>query len=553
MKFTRSGLLAIDHRAVENEYSYTESPSPKVPIVSDVAIIDVRGPMSHHPDWFWECYDDMLHRAEVGFRLAKAVLFMGDTPGGEVSGCFSGARDLRKMADHYGKPLLWYVDGTSTSAGVAWAVACDRILIPKEGRMGSIGVIAEVRNTAKMNEAMGIETRLVTSGARKADGHPAVPFDEGAIKAIQESVDFEAKCFFEWVSERRGIPTSKIASWEAGIFHGQEAIDNGLADRITDDSGAIAFAASLIGDKGMKIKPSGGAARTSLASIQTALASLALQDTDEGREALALANTAGLDVHALAGSFAAEPAHEEPDGDEAAAEDTDKDKAEDETDGDEAVDETDDSEAVEETDEDKAIAAIAAPIATMSVAAGRAAQARARVAQLRKQAAAFEASATGKSNAAMSALVDGKTEVAKRLLAEANALRAKAVDHRSRATDVSFAADALAAAVRPVAAPKPAAKPGARTSAQVFEQTRQANAPRAVGKPKAAAPKTGLAAVPADMLRAANMLPMSSGLVPQSDGTVACGCMSPEEAKNLLEQLDKNTAALHGVPGQVGG
>lgn len=551
MKFTRTGLLALDHRAVENDYTYSEGPSPRVPIVDGVAIVEVRGPMSHHPDWFWECYDDMLHRAEVGFRLAKAVLFTGDTPGGEVSGCFSGARDLRRMADRYGKPLIWYVDGTSTSAGVAWAVACDRILIPKEGRMGSIGVIAEVRNYSKMNEAMGIETRLVTSGARKGDGHPAVPFEEGAIEAIQESVDFEAKCFFEWVSERRGIPTSKIASWEAGIFHGQEAIDLGLADSITDDSGAIAFAVSLIGDNGtMKIKPSGGAARTSLASIRTALASLALQDTDEGREALALANTAGLDVHALAGSAANEPDHKEPDGDEA-IDDTDEDKAEDNTEGDEAVDETDDSDATEETDEDKAIAAIAAPIALPSPVTGRAAQARARVVALTKQATSFEAASARKQDAAMAALIEGKPALAKQHLAEAKRLRVQAADTKSRAIDVGFSADALEAVERNTVAPaaKPAAKP-TRTSAQVFEQTRQANAPRAVGKGKDATPKTGIAAVPADMLRAAGMLPRQGGLVPQLDGTNACGLMSPDEAKALLAKLDAQTAALSG--GQAG-
>jgi ClpP class serine protease len=174
---------------------------------------------------------------------AKIVFVAGDTPGGDVSGCFATARELRRLADASGKLLVWYLDGQTCSAGLALAIAADIVAVPEEARLGSIGVIAELTSVKDAARRVGQQTRLITSGERKADGHPLAEITDDVEAAVQASVDYEANLFYEWVSERRGIPVETIRGWQAKIFHGQEAVDVGLADEVMSESCALRICA----------------------------------------------------------------------------------------------------------------------------------------------------------------------------------------------------------------------------------------------------------------------------------------------------------------------
>ena len=372
MKFLRKCPVAIDPLAWGAhgiDYRFDEGPQQEAEeFTSDIAYISIRGPLSHHDEWFFESYDGIIERARKAFASsAKVVFISGDTPGGDVSGMLDTARELRQLADDSGKLLVWYVDGQTCSAGVVLAMAADYIVIPEEARFGSIGIIAELTSYKKQAESYGAKTVLVTSGERKADGHPMNDISDETIEAVQKSVDYEAELFFSWVSERREIPVETIRGWQAGIFHGQEAIDVGLADELGGEAAALAMVAGVDlteapegaeNEEAMNRKTLAASARAALGlpepkavassaegedleSIKKRLGKKAAEDSEEGRRAR----------KALDALDDKEEKEEKTDDTDDSAEDDTDDSAEDDTD-DSAEDDTDDS-AEDDTEDDK--------------------------------------------------------------------------------------------------------------------------------------------------------------------------------------------------------
>ena len=373
MKFVCDGSMAIHKPSLAIDWGYSSAPQQEPELIGDVAIIRVRGPLSHHTEWFFESYDALLMRAQAAFFAMPCtkVLIMGDTPGGAVSGCFATSRILRQMADESGKPFDWYVDGMTCSAGLSLAMACDHVYVPPEGRFGSIGVIAELVSHAKSARANGLEFELVTSGERKSDGHPLADIDKATIASVQASVDYEARLFFEWVAERTGVSAAVVESWGARVFYGQEAVDVGIADAVTNDMGALELVsgAEQQGDTNMpgalknaRASSAASSAKTSLEDLRKRAAELAGEDSAEGRRARKALDALDDDGAEEEPAEPKEPKHDEPDGDEgedsdddgddaSAAEDSDDASAAEDSDDASAAEDSDDASAAEDSDD----------------------------------------------------------------------------------------------------------------------------------------------------------------------------------------------------------
>jgi ClpP class serine protease len=240
MRFPRSkGNFAIEPKALDVEWAFDGPPEDieavNANIQSGLALLTIRGPMTHHAEWWFESYDEIIQRAEAAFYsdLSDRVLIDGDTPGGDVSGLFAAASRLLELQEETGKLLTWYVNGQTCSAGVGLAVAAKGgIYLAKEAVFGSIGVIAEVNNYREAAEKFGQKTYLITSGDFKADGHPMAKYNDEMEARIREGVMYEANIFWEWVAERRGVSVESVRALQAGIVRGQQAIDAGLCDEI---------------------------------------------------------------------------------------------------------------------------------------------------------------------------------------------------------------------------------------------------------------------------------------------------------------------------------
>lgn len=217
-------------------------------IDGDVAVVSIEGPLAQRA---WSCwmfegdgYDAITERvsAALGDPSIRAVVLRIDSPGGEVAGCFEAVRSIRSAAQSAGKPLTAFVDEMACSAAYALACACDRIVLPDTGCVGSVGVILALMEESKALDMAGITPNVITSGAAKADGHRAIPLSPDARARIQAEVDQLAQVFAQEVANGRGIDAQEALALEAQIFYGAEAIKRGLADQIGNLRSAIADA-----------------------------------------------------------------------------------------------------------------------------------------------------------------------------------------------------------------------------------------------------------------------------------------------------------------------
>lgn len=163
---------------------------------------------------------------------ARAVVLKIDSPGGEAAGATWIHRKLRSLRKQYDVPLYAYADEMACSAAYSIASAADELWLPDTGTVGSIGVIATLFDRTAMNEKMGLNIELVTSGEFKADGHADRPITDDIRDRMLARVMNLARIFWRTVAKARGTSTQAVADLQAGVFVGQDAVDVGIADGV---------------------------------------------------------------------------------------------------------------------------------------------------------------------------------------------------------------------------------------------------------------------------------------------------------------------------------
>lgn len=242
-RFAPQGALALDPQAFGMEWDV--EPAPKPDQQNGVAVVNIRGPLMHHAGWFFDSYEGIRSRVAAALDAGpQALVLRFDSPGGLVSGMIETARALRAMADEAAVPMIAYVDGSASSAAYALACACDRIVVPPTGMVGSVGTLDVLTDATSQAEMFGLKHRLVTSGARKGDGNPIVPISDEAVAAVQQRVDELAGVFFAHVADRRGIGADEVAALQAALATGAEAVRLGLADEVQTFDELLASLAS---------------------------------------------------------------------------------------------------------------------------------------------------------------------------------------------------------------------------------------------------------------------------------------------------------------------
>lgn len=199
-----------------------------------VAVLDIDGPIMHR-GWFCiDGYDTIAGNLEraLADTAVRTVLLRVNSPGGAAAGAFEWTRRMRDLVVASGKRVVAYADEMICSGAYAVACAADEIVTPETGFIGSVGVIASMVSVARANEAEGVDVRVLTTGAEKADGHPDLPMDDAAVARAQAEVDHLGAVFFRWVAERRRMTPDAVQALQAGVRLGANAVAAGLADRV---------------------------------------------------------------------------------------------------------------------------------------------------------------------------------------------------------------------------------------------------------------------------------------------------------------------------------
>lgn len=257
-RFLATGSLAIAASSWGLEFGSPPSAAVEAPPFSEVggfAVVTISGPLTTRPTpvvdpisgaiWHWDNYETIKATFDAALASsASALILKLDSPGGACAGMIELVEHMRSSARAVGKPIIAYVDGAACSAAYAIACAAEKIVIPPTGIVGSIGTIKIAVDVTAADKYQGVAFEIVTSGARKADGHPHQAMSDSTRAAMQTEVDAFADLFFDLVSTARPVlGVSDVAALEAGTFLGAKAIVAGLADEVMTFDRLIAMGA----------------------------------------------------------------------------------------------------------------------------------------------------------------------------------------------------------------------------------------------------------------------------------------------------------------------
>ena len=223
------------------------------PVIDGVAVIEISGVLIHRGSWIGQSSGQTSYegiaaqiKAAASDPIVRGIALEIDSFGGEVAGVFDLADRIRTIRGT--KPVWAFVAEHAFSAGYALASQADRILLPRTGAVGSIGVVVMHADLSGQLDQDGVRVTLIHSGTHKVDGNPYEPLPENVQDHIQREIDVLRFLFAETVAAgRSGRLTQDAAlATEAATYRGTEAVDAGLADDVIDLSrGFVRFRESI--------------------------------------------------------------------------------------------------------------------------------------------------------------------------------------------------------------------------------------------------------------------------------------------------------------------
>ena len=191
---------------------------------------------------------------DVASSSAGAAIVSIDSPGGTTTGAEALYDELRQLAAK--KPTVAVVDGMAASGGYIAALAADGIVARGNSIVGSIGVLMQMPNAAKLMETVGVKMEEIKSSPLKAAPNPFEPVTPEARAAIAAMIGDSYAWFKALVRDRRKLDDAGLASVADGrVFTGRQGVELRLIDRIGGEREAIAWLEAEKGvAKGLKIR-----------------------------------------------------------------------------------------------------------------------------------------------------------------------------------------------------------------------------------------------------------------------------------------------------------
>lgn len=221
-------------------------------LIDGIAVIEIAGTLVHRGAWIGQSsgltsYEGIAAQLQAALAdpSVRGIALDIDSFGGEVAGAFDLADRIR--AARAQKPVHAFVAEHALSAGYVLASQADRIILPRTGAVGSIGVVALHTDMSGALDQKGIAVTLIHAGSHKIDANPYQPLHEAVHDQMQRQLEVVRFLFAETVTAGRGdrlTHTAALAT-EAAVYRGADAIAAGLADDLNDPVTAFhAFAAA---------------------------------------------------------------------------------------------------------------------------------------------------------------------------------------------------------------------------------------------------------------------------------------------------------------------
>jgi protease-4 len=176
----------------------------------------------------------------------KAILLDVDSPGGMPQAALEIAQALKTAH----KPSVAWIRGYGDSAAYWVSSAATTIIASRESDVGSIGVTSSYTDNAAQNTKEGLTYNSLSTGKYKDTGSPDKPLTADERAYIEKSLQVSLQDFIESVATNRHLPIEKVRALADGSsMLGQEALDNGLIDKLGAKNEVWADLEAKAGDK----------------------------------------------------------------------------------------------------------------------------------------------------------------------------------------------------------------------------------------------------------------------------------------------------------------
>ena len=161
----------------------------------------------------------------------KGVVLKVNTPGGGVIESADIYDAIREIQSDQEIPVYVSMGGMAASGGYYVAAPADKIFVNQETLTGSIGVIMESMNYAKLAEKHGIEFNTIKTGPYKDIMSGSREMTDEERDMLQEMINDSYERFVEIIVDGRNMTEAEVKKVADGrILNGRQAIEAGLAD-----------------------------------------------------------------------------------------------------------------------------------------------------------------------------------------------------------------------------------------------------------------------------------------------------------------------------------
>ena len=217
--------------------------------IGNVALIPIHGVIGKHVSQI-EKSSGVADVADIEINILNAledesvegIMFDIDSPGGSVSGVPEVSRLIASASKL--KPTVAYVDQLMASAATWMGVGARAIYASQSAQVGSIGVYMAFLDQTRALEMAGMKLELIKAGKYKAMGMPGKSITAEEREILQAGVDKVYGWFTSFVLEHRDVKNNVM---QGQMFYAEDAVKNGLIDRVGSFNDAINELQAMIG------------------------------------------------------------------------------------------------------------------------------------------------------------------------------------------------------------------------------------------------------------------------------------------------------------------
>lgn len=243
--------VAYDPKVAEEPQGYCLSPAgeqvalDKMSAVSSgdafLAVLPLFGTMYQHGGMEME-YSGGVSTEQLGAQFAaldanpavKTIILHTHSPGGQIWGT-SELSDLIHAAAKRGATRVVTAGNSMIASAATWAgTSANEVYLTPGGEIGSIGVLMMHTDVSVAEEKRGIKRTIITTSAKKVEGHPYAPLaEETAAKWLAECQASLVK-FHGAMARNRGTTPARVESdfGGGGMLTAEEALKVKLIDGI---------------------------------------------------------------------------------------------------------------------------------------------------------------------------------------------------------------------------------------------------------------------------------------------------------------------------------